>query len=38
LGGILASIHNLAFYLGILKRVRTGLEATPAIEAREVRQ
>jgi queuine tRNA-ribosyltransferase len=38
LGGILASIHNLAFYLGILNRVRIGFEATPAIEAREVRQ
>ncbi len=38
LGGILASIHNLAFYLGTLNRVRTDLEATPAIDAREVRQ
>jgi queuine tRNA-ribosyltransferase len=33
LGGILASIHNLAYYLGIMRRVRTDLESTPAPQA-----
>jgi queuine tRNA-ribosyltransferase len=37
LGGILGSIHNLAFYLGILKRVRADLRAAPA-SVLEVRQ
>ena len=38
LGGILASIHNLAYYLGVMQRVRTDLQTSPAIETRQVRQ
>jgi len=37
LGGILSSIHNLAFYLGILRKVRAELQA-PRASALEVRQ
>ena len=32
LSGTLNSIHNLAFYLGIMRRVRDSLETTPASE------
>jgi queuine tRNA-ribosyltransferase len=30
LSGTLNSIHNLAYYLGIMRRVRDSLETTPA--------
>jgi queuine tRNA-ribosyltransferase len=30
LSGTLNTIHNLAFYLGIMRRVRTGLESSEA--------
>jgi queuine tRNA-ribosyltransferase len=33
LSGTLNSIHNLAYYLGIMRRVRASLEAAPAIPA-----
>jgi len=33
LGGILASIHNLAYYLGIMRRVRADLELAPTSQS-----
>jgi queuine tRNA-ribosyltransferase len=33
LSGTLNSIHNLAYYLGIMKRVRASLETTPVLPA-----
>jgi queuine tRNA-ribosyltransferase len=38
LGGILASIHNLAYYLGIMQRVRADLEQSPAANSLSVPQ
>ena len=38
LGGILASIHNLAYYLGVMQRVRDDLHTAPIIQTEKVRQ